>query len=484
MSTETVVLAGVGVYLVGMIAVGFYASRQTHTLSEFIVAGRKLPPLLLTTTIIATWFGGGTVLGASGAAYEDGLLGVIADPFGAALCILLVGLFFARLFRRLKLLTFVDFVQQRYGSVAAVVAAGSSVVSNIGWVAGMLVAFGVLFESLTGVPLEVGIFGGAIVIFVYTAVGGLWAVALTDFIQMVIIIVGLGVLLVVVLDDVGGWSAISAGIPDEAFGLLPVEDTGEQWLNYLRAWVIFGVADISSQSLTQRAMAARNEQVAVRSFYFAAAGYLLIGMVPVLLGIIAGVTMPELADPEAAIPALAIAHLHPVAIAVFVGAILAVVMSSADSALLSAASLISRNLLPLVVADAADKLSLRVARLAIPACGFIAIGIALNAQIIYDLVIDANVLLLAAVIVPLILGVWWQRANRFGALSAMVFGVAAWLLTGFVAPELPGDLIGLFASLVAMLVVTPLTQKLDPPRPIVDSEGRRVPLDRRFGGWK
>ncbi len=483
MSTEAIVLIGVGLYLFIMIGVGLYASRQTHTLSEFIVAGRQMPPLLLTTTIVATWFGGGTVLGASGAAYEDGLLGVVADPFGAALCILLVGLFFARLFRRLKLLTFVDFVEQRYGSFAAVVAAVSSVASNVGWVAGMLVAFGLLFESLTGVPLEIGIFAGAVVIFVYTAVGGLWAVALTDFIQMLIVVVGLGVLLVVVLDDVGGWATISAAVPEGTFRFLPRENTGEQWLNYLRAWVIFGVADISSQSLMQRAMAARSERVAVRSFYFASAGYLIFGMVPVLLGIIASVTMPGLEDTEAAIPALAIAHLHPVAIAVFVGAILAVVMSSADSALLSAASLISRNLLPLVKRDPTDRLSLLVARLSIPACGLFAIGIAFKAQIVYDLVIDANVLLLAAVIAPLILGVWWRRANRVGAIAGMLSGVTAWAVTSLVAPGLPGDLIGLFASLLAMLVVTPLTQTLDPPRPVLDSDGNQVALDRRFGGW-
>lgn len=483
MSTNVVVLIGVSLYLVVMLGVGFYASRQTHTLSEFIVAGRKLPPLLLTTTIIATWFGGGTVLGASGAAYDDGMLGVIADPFGAALCILLFGLFFARLFRRLKLLTFVDFVQQRFGSFAAVVAAVSSIVSNVGWVAGMLVAFGLLFESLTGVPLEIGIFAGAAVIFIYTAVGGLWAVALTDFIQMLVIFAGLGILLVVVLVDVGGWPAIAAAVPEGTFRLLPAENTGEQWLNYLRAWVIFGVADLSSQSLTQRALAAQSERVAVRSFYFASVGYLVFGLVPVVLGIIASVTLPGLEDAEAAIPALAIAHLHPVGIAIFVGAILAVVMSSADSALLSAASLISRNLLPLVKRDPSDRLSLLVARLSIPACGVVAIGIAFKAQIIYDLVIDANVLLLAAVIAPLILGVWWSRANRFGAIAGMLLGVAAWLATSIVAPDLPGDLIGLFTSLIAMLVVTPLTQTIDPPRPVVDSDGNVVSLTRRFGGW-
>ena len=113
MSTQTTIFIGVGVYIVIMIAVGIYAAKKTHSASEFIVAGRSLPLWLLTTTIIATWFGGGMMIGGAGAAYDDGLLGNIADPFGATVCLLLLGLFFVRIFRRLKLLTFVDFVEQQ-----------------------------------------------------------------------------------------------------------------------------------------------------------------------------------------------------------------------------------------------------------------------------------------------------------------------------------------------------------------------------------
>ncbi|MDJ0939168.1 MAG: sodium:solute symporter family protein [Woeseiaceae bacterium] len=481
MSTQTVVFSGVSIYLLLMIVVGAYASKKTHTVTEFIVAGRSMPPLLLTTTIIATWFGGSAIMGSAGAAYDDGLLGVIADPFGAALCLVLVGLFFARLFRRLKLLTFIDFVDQRYGSIAAAFATVVSIVSNVGWVAGMLVAFGILLESLTNIPLEYGIVCGAVVVFIYTAVGGLWAVTLTDFIQMLIIMVGLVVLLAVVLVDVGGWGAVSSQLPEGRLRMIPADNTPSQWLNYLRAWLIFGIADIASSSLTQRALAARDEKTAVRSFYFGALGYLAFGMIPVTLGIIASVTMPELGDSESVIPALAIEHLHPAAIAVFVGAVLAAVMSSADSALLGAASLISNNLLPLFKKNPSDRLGLLVARLAIPVCGFVAVVIALKAQMVYDVIVDANILLLAAVIAPFILGVWWPKANRTGALAAMAAGFVAWLATRVIAPELPGDLIGLGVSLMTMLVVTPLTQTFDPPRSLVDTDGNPVELSDRLG---
>ncbi len=213
MSTEAIIFTGVAIYLVMMLIIGIYASRRTGSSANFIVAGRRMPVWIGSVTIMATWYGGGTVMGGAGASYDDGLLGVIADPFGAALCLFFVGFFFVRLFYRLRLLTWVDFFENRFGKTAATIAAVGSIGATIGWVGAMLVAFGLVFQSLTGVPMHLGIIGGALVIFVYTVAGGLWAVALTDFVQMSIIAIGLILLLVVVLIDVGGWGAISAQLP-------------------------------------------------------------------------------------------------------------------------------------------------------------------------------------------------------------------------------------------------------------------------------
>ena len=102
MSTETIIFIGVAIYMALMLGVGFYASRRNKTTTEFIVAGRRMPFFLLTATIVATWFGGGSMMGSSGAAYDDGLLGVIYDPFESTLTFFLIGMFFARFFRRLK----------------------------------------------------------------------------------------------------------------------------------------------------------------------------------------------------------------------------------------------------------------------------------------------------------------------------------------------------------------------------------------------
>jgi len=481
LSTETIIFIGVGAYLAIMLYIGIRASKKADSTENFIVAGRRMPIWIGSATIVATWFGGGTMMGGAGASYERGLLGVIADPFGGALCLFLVGFFFARIFRRLRLLTFIDFFENRYGKTAATIAAVGSISSNIGWTGALLVAFGYVFETLTGVPIQMGIMGGAIVVFVYTVAGGMWAVALTDFVQMVVIAIGLVMLLVVVLIDVGGWGNITPHLPEGTFDMIPAERSASAWLNYFRAWLIFGLADVTAQTLIQRAMSAKDEQTAQNSFYLAGFGHLSLGMIPVTLGIIASVTMPGLSDPETVIPELAIAHLHPVAIAIFVGALLAAIMSSADSALLAAASVFSINILPFFKPQASDQQQLLATRVAIPVFGSIAVYVALEVQVVYDLILDSNSVILVCVTVPFIVGVWWKRANRTGALASMAMGFLTWFVAILYAPEFPGDLLGLLVGLITIFVVTLATQKIDPPEPLRNRNGDEMEFKNRLG---
>jgi Na+/proline symporter len=309
----------------------------------------------------------------------------------------------------------------------------------------------------------------------------MWAVAVTDFVQMVVIAIGLVLLLVVVLIDVGGWSVISPQLPEGTFRMIPAVHTWEVWLNYFRAWVIFGLADVTAQTLLQRAFSAKNEQVAQNSFYVAGFGHLSLGMIPVTLGIIASVTMPGLVDKETVVPELAIAHLHPVAIAVFVGALLAAIMSSADRALLAAASLFSVNVMPLFKKQMTDKFRLLTTRIAIPVFGSIAVFVAIKVKVVYDLIMDANSVILVCVTIPFIVGIYWRKANRTGALVSMAVGFLTWFIAIVFAPGFPGDLLGLLTGLVAMLIATALTQKSDPPVPLRNSDGEDVEMKNRLG---
>jgi len=466
MAAETTIFIGVAIYMVMMIGIGLYASKKSHSVTDFMVAGRGLPTSLLTMTVIATWFGGSTIMGGAGAAYDEGMLGVIEDPWGGALAIILIGLFFVRTFHRLKIITVADFMEMRFGRIAGIAIMCVTIFANTVWVGSMLVAFGLIFFSLTGIPLQVGVIAGAIVIVFYTAVGGMWAVALTDFVQMCIVIVGVVTLFTVVLIDVGGWGAIAPQLGEHTFRMTPLENDSTTWLHYFRAWAIIGLVDITAQTLFQRASSAKSERVAQNSFYLGGLGYLVFGLVPVFIGIIASVSMPGLDPSESVIPTMMIEHLHPVAVAV---------------ALLSVASVLSRNLLPLVKKDPGERLSLNVARYSIPVIGLIAIVVALQFQSVFELMVDSNILGLAIILVPFVFGIWWRKANRTGALATMLVGTIVWLSTLAVAPELPADFIGFVAGLITMLVVTPLTQTFDPPRQLVDGDGNPIDTSDRLG---
>lgn len=481
MSTEMIILIGVVVYLVLMLVIGLAVARRTGSQDDFLVAGRRLPVWILTATIMATWFGGGTMLGSAGMGYKGGFLAAIADPFGACVVMFLMGFFFVRTFRRMKLLTFIEYFEAKFGKLAGLIASIGLIMSNVGWTGALLVAFGYVFQTLTNVPMEWGILGGAVVVLAYTTIGGMWAVAITDLVQMVIIAIGLFVLFAVVLIDVGGWSTIAPQLPEHSFRMIPLEHTSERWLVYIRLWLIFGLADLTAQTLIQRIFAAKSTRAAQNSFYFAGFGYLAIGIIPVMLGIIASVTMPGLADPEAVIPMLAIEHLHPIAIAVFVGAMLAAIMSSADSALLATASIISVNVAPFFKKNLTDKQRLLITRISIPVVGIIAVYVALKVQKVLELMFDANSFVLVCIVVPFIAGIWWKKANRTGTLSAMAVGLAAWGISELLYPDLSGDVIGLVFAFVTIIVATKLTQTFDPPKPLVDFEGKPLELKDRLG---
>lgn len=482
MSDQTIIVGGVGLYLAAMLGVGYYAARKVGSAEDFVVAGRSLPLWLCTGTLFATWMGAGTAMGAAGAAYETGFLGVIADPFGAALCLFVAGLFFVRMMRRMRLITIISFFETKYGRWTGLVAALAMMAVYIGWTGSQLVAFGYILHTLAGIGTTTGILIATAIILTYTAAGGMWAVALTDFFQMIILVVGFLVILPIVLHDVGGWSTVTTALPDGRFRIVPAGDAGTvAWLEYARAWMVIGLGNIAAQDLMQRSLSSKNENVAQNASYLAGVGYLTVAMIPVLLGIIGAVALPGLADPEFVVPELAMEYLHAVPMAIFIGALLAAIMSSADSALLAPASILGENIVPFFAPGVSRRTIFAWTRYSVPVIGLAALAIALYVGSVYTLFLDSFSVLLVALFVPLTAGIWWSRANRYGAVAAMGSGLVVWLGGMLVFPDLPTDLFGVAASAVAMAVVTPLTQTVDPPRPLRDAEGNVVPLRDRLG---
>ncbi len=478
------ILTGLLIYMALMLFIGVYAARGTQSSTDFMIAGRRLPLWLCSTSIFATWFGSGIMMGAATSAYDRDFLAMIAEPFGSALALLLSGLFFARICRRTRRVTWIEFFEVRYGKIAGLFAAFADVGAGIIWVGGLLFTFGILTESLTGLPMAAGIVVGLVVIVSYTMVGGMMAVVLTDFLQTLILVVGLVVLLFVVLGDVGGWRTISVQLPENTIRFFPIEHSFQSWVDYIHVWMTLGVAAIAANSVIQRALSARTEAVAQNSFLLAGVGYTIIGCIPLALGLIASVTMPDIADPNAVLSEMAVKHLHPVVTVIFVGAILSAIMSTSDSVLLSTGSIVSTNLLPFFVKNASDRLRLRVARISIPVAAAAATYVAFGAERVVEVLIESAAPLLAMTIAPFILCFWWRKANNYGALAGILGGLFGWILAGAMESNIPPDLIGFCVSFTAMIIVSSMTQSVCPPKPLTDDEGNAVELTNRVATFR
>jgi SSS family solute:Na+ symporter len=481
MEGQGVILAGVGIYLVAMLVIGSVAARRAKTTSDFILAGRELSLPLATSTLLATWMGAGTIIGAAGAAYTGGVYATIADPFGAGLCLLIAGMFFVRILRRMRLLTIIDLFEIKYGRHATIIAALTQLVAFVGWVGSQLVAFGFILHALTGVPEWVGIVAATVIVLAYTTAGGMWAVALTDAVQLGVMLIGLVLIVPDVVGEFGGWEQLTAAVDSAALQFMPAENGFNAWTHYLSAWFVIGIGSLTGQDLMQRALSSRNEAVAQNACYLAGFGYLTFGLIPVFLGVTGALLMPGLADPEYIVPELAQRLLSPVLQAVFVGALLSAIMSGADSALLAPASVMAENIAPMIRPDISDEQKLTVARWSVPILGVLSLGAALWAGTVYELMLDAFALELVAMVVPLIAAVWWPKANTTGALASLYCGGTCWAAALVWLPEAAADVLGMAGGIVALVVVSLLTQEIDRPRQLTDSDGNTVRLANRLG---
>ena len=244
MGDQGVILVGVGIYLVAMLAIGAYAARHSKTSLDFILAGRGLSLPIASASLLATWMGAGTIMGAAGAAYTAGVYPTIADPFGAGLCLLIAGMFFVRILRRMRLLTIIDLFEIKYGRHATVIAAVTQLVAFAGWIGAQLVAFGFILHALTGIPEWLGIVLATTIVLAYTTAGGMWAVALTDAVQMVLMMIGLVLLVPAVVGEFGGWDQLAAAVDSASLRFTPAGNGFNEWTHYLSAWFVIGIGSL------------------------------------------------------------------------------------------------------------------------------------------------------------------------------------------------------------------------------------------------
>jgi Na+/proline symporter len=454
----TVSFAALLGYVVVQLAIGFWVSRSVQNERDYLLGGRSFGPLLTTASVFATWFGAETCVGAAGEVYANGAGAVSADPYGYGLCLALMGLFIAAPLWRRGLVTLADLFRARYSPLVERTVALLMIPSSLLWAAAQIRAFGGVVSSAAGFEPEMGMLVGTAVVVIYTSAGGLRADAVTDLVQGGVLIATLVILFVVASVDA---AAIGPGL-DAAATAVPSE-AAPNLLATLDAWAVPVLGSLFAQELVSRACAARSPTLARNCTVSASLIYVLVGTIPVALGLIARDVMPGIDAGDQVLPALARHYMGEIGFVIFGGALVSAILSTVDSALLACGSLLSHNVLPARLREGAPHVALRVARISVVTLSLVAYGLAHTADSVHELVEEASAFGSAGICVTAAFGL---MTTRFGgpraALAALAMGVGAWIYLGHVL-ELDGAYLLSLAATAFTYVMVALIER----RPVV-----------------
>lgn len=463
---NTTLIVFVVLYLLGTLGLGVWAGTRIKNTSDFAIAGRSLPLIMVITTTFATWFGAETVMGIPAKFVQSGLGAIVEDPFGAGTCLILVGAFFATKLYRMNLLTIGDFYRQRFGKGVEVFCSCAIILSYLGWVAAQITALGLVFSVLTqGAMSETtGMIVGTLAVLVYVVIGGFLAVAWTDFIQMIVLVIGLSVIAVFSADLAGGADKVFAlAQSKELFRFLP-EPSFTEVAMFIGAALTMMLGSIPQQDVFQRVMSAKDEKTARNGAMIGGVSYILFAAVPMFIVASAVVVMGQQAldlardDYQKLLPLFVLTKMPLLMQILFFGALLSAIKSTSSATLLAPSTSFVENILKNLHPHMKDRQQLLAMRVTIVVFAgvVLAYAIAMKGTPIYELVSSAYQITLVGAFVPLVVGLYWKRATTQGAIASLAAGIGVWIVflpqVSLFGEVFPGQLAGLLAAFAAMLI--------------------------------
>ncbi|HKE60848.1 MAG TPA: sodium:solute symporter family protein [Nitrospira sp.] len=458
-------------YLLLSVGIGLFAATRVHDAKDFAVAGRSLPVPIVMATVFATWFGAEAVMGISATFAKEGLRGVVADPFGSSLCLVLAGVLFAPRFYRLNLLTVGDYYRLRYDRRVEVLCTLCIVASYLGWVAAQFKVLGLVLNVVTHgvVSQQVGMVIGALIVLTYTTFGGMFSVAILDFVQLSVIVGGLLYIVSVVSNLTGGVEAvISHASQAGKLDFFPPA-SANAWIPFLGAGVTMMLGSIPQQDVFQRITSAKNERTAVHGSLMGAALYFCFCFVPMFIAYSALLVDPVKfgglleRDSQLVLPTLIVEYTPAFAQVMFFGAVLSAVMSCSSATLLAPSVILSENVIRGMLPQMDEWALLRTMRIVLVCFAAVVLAIALGSDSsIYKLVVNTYKVTLVSAFVPLAAGLFWKGATTQGALAAIMAGLVTWLGLEFLdtqASVWPPQLVGLLAAAVSMFLGSRLSNR-------------------------
>jgi sodium/proline symporter len=500
LSATSVIVVFLVLYYVVVLAIGVWAMRRGagEDLEGYLLGGRKVGPLVTALTLQSTSMSGYMFLGAGALAYTQGywaLWYAAGDVGGGVLNLSLIGRRMRKLSQIMGSLSCIEYLEDRYPSPATRLIAGSLTVFLLSfYVLAQFIAGGKGMALATGLSYPVALFVAVAIIIVYTFLGGYLAVAYTDFFQSVVMVVGVLWILVASIVHLGGLSRAHASIRAIDPTLLSVwgKDLGHQgqWGVVLGAVLVFSIGYMGWPHVVTRHMAMKDPATARMAGAYATLWNLLFVPAPYLVGIMAILILPRLGDPELAIIQTSETLLPAAVTGIVMAAIMAAIMSTADSLLLQTGSVASRDLYERFVNPrATERQMVLVSRglvLVIGVAGYVIAVV--QPPAIFDVVIFATSVLGSAFTPAFFCAVWWRKANTPGAIASMIAGTltsVGWELAKLAEPTTVHPMAaGILASSVTMVVVSLLTAKTAPVAPHVlramDEAARTRPIPREM----
>lgn len=419
-------LLALAAFLVLQLGIGVWISRRIATEDDYLVAGRRLGPLLATFSIFATWFGAETVIGSAGEAYASGVSLGSAEPFGYGLCLVLMGLFLARPLWNRGMTTLADLYRARFGLRVERLAAVLLIPASVLWAAAQIRAFGTVVSLVGDVPMDAAIGIAALFVIAYTTFGGLLADAYTDVIQGIVLAIGLVLLLVVTVQHVGGTGAALAAIGSSGRINLTPQAAGP-WYLTLEAWAIPVIGSLTATEVVSRVIAARSGEVARRASLGAGALYIALGLIPLAVALLATQFIGALPEAESVLPAVARELLPPLLFAVFAGGLVSAILSTVDSTLLVASGLLTHNLIVPLARVTREGRKLWIARAGVIAFGVLAYLLALSTSGVLALVEQASALGSTGIVVTVLFGLFTSLGSPRTAGATLVIGLVSYV---------------------------------------------------------
>ncbi|HKU69584.1 MAG TPA: sodium:solute symporter family protein [Burkholderiales bacterium] len=461
------------VYWIVSVGIGIWAALRVKNTGDYAVAGRSLPLPIVTATVFATWFGSETVLGIPATFLREGFGGILADPFGSSMCLILVGLFFARPLYRMSLLTIGDYYRNRYGRTVETLTTICIVLSYLGWVAAQISALGLVFNVVSGgeISQAAGMVVGASTVLLYTLWGGMWSVAITDFVQMIVIVLGMLYIGWDVSQMTGGVGAVVQHAAESGkFASFWPEWSLAGVLGFTAALVTMMLGSIPQQDVFQRVASSKNEKTAGRASILGGCLYFGFAFIPMFLAYSATLIDPALVQKlingdkqsQLILPSLILQHAPIFAQVMFFGALLSAIKSCASATLLAPSVTFTENILRPMFRHLSDRELLRLMRVVVLCFTVMVTVFALNSHLsIYKMVENAYKITLVSAFAPLAFGLYWKPANRLGALLSVGLGLTTWTGLELLAPQAmcPPQLAGLLASIAGMVVGSLLPQR-------------------------